>query len=177
MAVKGGEMKGGDVDGHAVVRMSLCNQCKASDIVRSFYREVFENNNRKALHRYFSPDAVFGGSIGSLVESRSEFFEAADVLLSLIEVKPKVSLDIKIDSGEWVAATTIIDAISKGSEIPLLIRGQLVARVENKQIAEWHSSTDYLSLFEQLGQIPSDCLPILTTGAKLMWKGWAGGHT
>ncbi|WP_154667647.1 nuclear transport factor 2 family protein [Leisingera caerulea] len=166
-----------DFNNNTIIQMPLCDQKKASGIVRAFYRDVFENNNRKALRRYFSPDAVFGGAIGDLVNSRSELLEAADVLMSLFEVKPKVSINIKIDIEEWVAATTIIEATSKGSELPLLIRGQLIARVKNQQIVEWHSSTDYLSLFEQLGQIPRDCLPILTTGANLMWKGWAGGRT
>lgn len=166
-------MNESEANKNTIIQMPLCDQKKASDIVRAFYRDVFENNKRKALCRYFSLDAVFGGTIGDLVDSRSEFLEAADILMSLFEVKPKVLINIKIDSGEWVAATTIIEATSKGSELPLLIRGQLIAKVKNQKIVEWHSSTDYLSLFEQLGQIPKDALPILTTGAKLMWKGWA----
>ncbi|MEY8800147.1 ester cyclase [Leisingera sp. XS_AS12] len=170
-------MKESDVKKHTIIQMPLSDQNKASDIVRAFYKDVFENNNRKALPRYFSPDARFGGAIGDLADSKSEFIEAADVLMSLFEVNPTVSINIKIDGGDWVAATTIIEATSTGSELPLLIRGQLIAKVKNQKIVEWHSSTDYLSLFEQLGQIPKDSLPILTTGARLMWKGWAGGHT
>lgn len=85
-----------DFNNNTIIQMPLCDQKKASGIVRAFYRDVFENNNRKALRRYFSPDAVFGGAIGDLVNSRSELLEAADVLMtaaSNVNDVPRYELD------------------------------------------------------------------------------------
>ena len=47
--------------------------------------------------------------------------------------------------------------------------GQIIARVKEAIVTELIATIDYMKMFEQLGQLPEDSLPICLTGEQLIW--------
>ncbi len=46
-----------------------------------------------------------------------------------------------------------------------------MARFKGGKMVEAYNQFDFISLFEQLGQLPQDTLPICMTGQQLDWAG------
>ena len=52
---------------------------------------------------------------------------------------------------------------------PVSVGGLMLARVKSGQFIEMTTKFDAFTLFEQLGQLPEDTLPVCMTGQQLSW--------
>jgi len=74
-----------------------------------------------------------------------------------------------IEEGNLIAGRHIYMIKGHGSDEVFETHGQTILRVEDGLIREVQISFDFLRLFEKLGQIPPDALPICMTGQRLRW--------
>ncbi len=139
-----------------------------SELLRKFYEDVWVKNNLEAIDLYFSPNAEAGGLIPEMSFGPDEFRElvwAVRNLLGDIEVE----LPVVLENDEWVAAIVKARATRADNGAPIDVTGQTIARFEGDKLVESYNQFDYISLFEQLDQLPPDTLPICMTGQKMVW--------
>mgnify|MGYP001040112928 CR=1 FL=1 len=81
----------------------------------------------------------------------------------------KVTVTHCIEDGDLAMARVKVTARDRSLSPESGLAVNLLVRVHNGRFVEFYSNFDYLQMFEQLGQIPEDTLPICLTGERLVW--------
>ncbi len=139
-----------------------------SELLRKFYEDIWVKNNLDAIDLYFSPNAEAGGIIPEMSFGPDEFRELVYAVRSLLG-DIDVELPVVFENGEWAAAIIKTKTSRADNGAPIEVTGQTIARFEGDKLVEAYNQFDYVSLFEQLGQLPPDTLPICMTGQRLDW--------
>ncbi|MBK0328390.1 ester cyclase [Rhodobacteraceae bacterium F11138] len=139
-----------------------------AELLRKFYEDVWVKNNLEAIDLYFAPNTEAGGIIPEMSFGPDEFRELIYAVRNLLG-DIDVELPVVIENGEWAAAMITARATRADNGAPVEVTGQTMARFEGDKLIEAYNQFDYVSLFEQLEQLPADTLPICMTGQRLAW--------
>ncbi|SFU17249.1 ester cyclase [Sedimentitalea nanhaiensis] len=139
-----------------------------ADLLRKFYEDVWVKNNLDAIDLYFSANAEAGGIIPEMSFGPDEFRELVFAVRNLLG-EIDIDMPIVIENGEWAAGIIKARTSRADNGAPVEVTGQTMARFEGDKLVEAYNQFDYVSLFEQLGQLPPDTLPICMTGQRLAW--------
>lgn len=140
-----------------------------TEILQRWYDEVWSKGNLDAISEMLGEDIVANGIIPALGITRGEFGDLIEAVRSLLG-PIKVELAQTVEQGDWLAARYMIDSEALETGEPVHVSGQVMARFKDGRIAESHYQFDFFSMFEQLGQLPPDSLPVCLTGQKMRWR-------
>lgn len=140
-----------------------------TELLQYWFDEVWSNGNLNVIDRMYGPDTYSTGVISGTSLQREDIRELVTAIRELLK-DIKVSFSHVMEQEDWLAVRTEIDAKRSDNEAEIQMTGQMFIRFENQVIVESHSHFNYLALFEQLGQIPSEAVPILLTGQAMQWK-------
>ncbi|MGR3622489.1 ester cyclase [Pseudophaeobacter sp.] len=139
-----------------------------TDLMHYWFDEVWGKGNLNVINEMFGPQATATGVVSSHSLPRADMHELVQAIRALA-VDIKVEFSHTMEQGDWLAVRTLIYAKRADNGAPVTINGQLFVHFDGTQIVESFSLFDFVALFEQLGQMPPDTLPICLTGQKLDW--------
>lgn len=139
-----------------------------SEILRSWYSEVWENGNTEAIDQFFAPETMAEGLIPEMQVGANDF---RDLVTAFRHVLGDIKVDLPkiIENGDWVSAILHVQTCRADNGAPLEVTGQVMARFKDNKMVEAYNHFDFISFFEEMGQFPADTLPVCMTGQRLDW--------
>ena len=139
-----------------------------SELLKEWYDRVWVHGDLEAIDQFFDPDTMAEGIIPEMQVGVDDFRDLVTAFryhVGDIDVKlPKT-----VENGDWVAAMLHVHTSRADNGAPIEVTGQVMARFKDDKVVEAYNQFDFISLFEQLGQLPEDTLPICMTGQQLAW--------
>lgn len=137
-----------------------------SDILRRFYKEIWEDGKTNEIDKYFHPRQEPDVLIAERAVDIQEVREWMNILRSLVHGM-KVTFVHTIDEGDWTSALLKISCTCKRTGNPVVVHQQIISRQINGLLAESYPQFDFVRFFEQLGQLPEDTRALLMSGTTL----------
>ena len=133
-----------------------------------WFVEVWCHGNLDAIAELVDENTVFDGMYR---DQKIEIADLPDMVTSLRSLVRSVRFNLLkcIEIDDWVAASYSFTIEALDTEREFDIAGQVLMRVKDGKIRESASCFDFFRLFEELGQLPSEALPICMTGQRLVW--------
>ncbi|MDE4131577.1 nuclear transport factor 2 family protein [Phaeobacter sp. QD34_3] len=138
------------------------------EIVKHWFHELWEEADTAAIQALAQSGTKMHGPISDLGTPHSDYGEVVRALNNLLQ-NIVFEYANPIEQGEWIAFQLIVNADSVATGQSLRFSGHISARVTDGQVAEIFSTMDYMTMFEKLGQLPEESLPICLTGERLIW--------
>jgi len=122
-------------------------------VARTWFEEVWNQGRKDAIHRLFAADCVAEGLPGG-PKGPAAFEQLFDMFRGAF---PDIHIAVErtITEGEWVAVVCQVTATHSTSKQPVSFHGVAIARVADGQIREAHNCFDFLTMYQQLGQVPA----------------------
>ena len=140
-----------------------------TELLRYWFDEVWSNGNMSVVDQMYGPDTLSTGAILIAPFRREDIRELVTAIRELLS-NIRVTFSHKMEQEDWLAVRAVFDAERPDNGAKIEMTGQMFIRFEGQIIVESHSHFNYMSLFEQLGQIPPDAIPVLLTGQAMKWK-------
>ncbi|MCV6586479.1 MAG: ester cyclase [Marinibacterium sp.] len=136
------------------------------DIIERWYSQVWVQGCLDQIDTFFTPDFTAAGIVPGLQLGPGDFRDLVETVRSKID---HLQIDLRgiVEQGDWISAVLLIRARERHSGRPLSGVGQMVARIENGRFAECFNQFDFLTFFEQIGQLPPNTLETLLVGQTL----------
>ena len=137
-----------------------------AEIIQRWYEEIWVNANWDKVDEIYRPapecESLIPGGLIDTLEAR----EMVTVFNNLI-TDQKIRITHCIEEGDWVSALVEMYGRKAGTDKPVTMRWLTMVRLEGEVIVESYPAVDFLSLFEQLGQLPPDSFELLLSGTVL----------
>ncbi|WIY24184.1 ester cyclase [Parasedimentitalea psychrophila] len=140
-----------------------------TEFLQYWFDEVWSNGNLSVVDQMYGAESSSTGAILIAPFRREDICELVTAIRELLS-DIRVTFSHQMEQEDWLAVRAVIDAERADNGAKIQMTGQMFIRFEGQIIAESHSHFNYISLFEQLGQIPPDAIPILLTGQAMKWK-------
>lgn len=139
-----------------------------TEILEQWYEQVWVQGNLEAIDDYFVPETEAAGLIPGMRVGPDDFRHLVTAFRMHVG---EIDLDIvnAVESHDWLAALLHVRTSRADNGKPIEVTGQVMVRFSGNRIVEAYNQFDFVALFEQLGQMPEDTLPICMTGHKLVW--------
>lgn len=128
-----------------------------SEILLHWLNEAFGNKNLQSLETLMTPDSHCCGALSRGPIGKAELAEFILCLRSLTG-PCRFSISHCIEQEDWIAARVYIHTSCARTGEAFDFTDHLMVRFEGEKLAEILSQSDYFTLFEKLGQLPSDAL-------------------
>lgn len=140
-----------------------------TEILNSWYQKAWSDGDLSELEDYFPAASIANGVIPSLPLSRNDFEAFVSALRSHLR---DITIQIvhSVEQGDWLAVRIAFCATCAASGKPVRTSGQVMIRFEDGKMMESHNNFDYVTLFEQLGQLPQDTIAACLSGEELTWR-------
>ncbi|ATG43229.1 SnoaL-like domain protein [Phaeobacter piscinae] len=141
---------------------------KNSERLFQWFHDVWVSGNLDLVEPMFHPDLEVNGPLHGAIAIAADYREVVGTLGHIIH-DLDLTLTHALDDGDLAAIRIQVRGYGRSEDFELHYSGQLIVRMQDGQIREFLSNFDYMTMFEQLGQLPPDCLPICMTGERLIW--------
>ncbi|AUQ66747.1 nuclear transport factor 2 family protein [Phaeobacter inhibens] len=141
---------------------------KNSERLFQWFHDVWVDENLDLIEPMFHSDLVVNGPLHGAVAIAEDYREIVGTLRNLVQ-DIEVTLTHALDDGDLSALRIRVRGLGGSPAYPVDLFGQITVRMRDGMICEFLSNFDYMTLFEQVGQLPQDCLPICMTGERLTW--------
>jgi hypothetical protein len=139
---------------------------RKSDILKRYYREVWENGNSDAIDDYFVTRPKGREMAPAVGIEPAEIREWMLVLRKFVyDIRVKVIQTV--EEGDWISAMLEITCTDLNTDQPVKVHQQIMLRFEGDKKVESYPAFDFIRFFEQLGQLPTDTRALLLSGTKL----------
>lgn len=137
------------------------------ETVKQWFHELWEEADTAAINALSNSGTTMQGAISELAAPQNY----GEVVTALNDLPKNIHFEYAypVEQGEWVAVKLIVQAQSAATGDDVRFTGQIIARVKEAIVTELIATIDYMKMFEQLGQLPEDSLPICLTGEQLIW--------
>jgi len=132
-------------------------------LVRTWFKEVWNDGNESAIDRYFAQDAIAHGLPAPDGKSMTGPSAFKPFVKQFRTAFPNMRIEIlrTITEGQFVCAHCRVTGTHSGpgygpapTGIPIDFSGMTIVRVENDSIKEGWNSFDFMSLFQQIQLLP-----------------------
>ncbi len=139
-----------------------------SDLMKQWYEDVWVKGDLDAIDRLFEPQTQAEGLIPGMQIGPDDF---RDLVMAFRQHFGDIQVDmpLTVENGEWLSALLHVNTTRADNGGPIEVTGQVMARFDGDKMVEAYNQFDFISLFEQMGQLPQDTLPICMTGQRLDW--------
>ncbi|MFS4583127.1 ester cyclase [Phaeobacter sp. C3_T13_0] len=141
---------------------------KNSERVFQWFHDVWVDHNLDRIEPMLHPDLEVNGPLHGAVAVAEDYREVVGTIRNIIH-DLDITLTHALDDGDYAAIRMRVLGYGRSEDHALDYSGQLIVRMQDGRIRELQSNFDYMTMFEQLGQLPQDCLPICMTGERLNW--------
>ena len=139
---------------------------KNAELLARWYRDVWERNDLDAIARYFHPEAEADGIVPELSFDAAEFRELVGVMLTMIKDVRFEFLQV-VEQDEWLCALVRFSCESRETGERMSFNTQTMVRILDDRFLEAHNAFDFLTFFEELGQLPPNSVGLLLSGTRM----------
>ncbi|WP_282096509.1 ester cyclase [Epibacterium ulvae] len=139
------------------------------ELLETYLDEVWCKGNTHKIKDFLAIDHDIKGTYYDGVMSIEDLTAQTHALHALVQ-NPHYTITHVVEQEDTIsirALFTLTAVHNTGHSFTIQVH--LFMRAKDGKIAELSSLIDMMSLFEHLGQLPSDVLPICMTGQKLRW--------
>lgn len=141
-----------------------------AELVKGWLEQIWYHNDMSTLDRMFSNGTKATGPVSDIDSDKFQPREIVSTLKSLLKSTPEITFTLIEETDNWVITRFVVDVRKHPSRPPFSFDGQMLFKFQMAEVCEIHSQVNYIALFEGLGQMPTDTLPIILTGANLSWR-------
>jgi hypothetical protein len=138
------------------------------ELVERWFGGIWERGDFAALDKMLAPSLDNNDLLDGMVVPRKDYPQLVEVVHKLVG-KMSVEILLFLEDGDWTSTRYVMRSEGLDHISPLYVEGITLIRFEGDRIAELSSQFDSFTLFEQLGQIPTDALVACLSGQKLTW--------
>lgn len=136
------------------------------EILTSWYEKIWVEGNLDAVADFFDVEAMASGLMTDFAAQIEDFQSLIPAVLHAVRnVSFSIEDSMEMDNRVWVRMTLHAQKASDMS--PIHIPGQVMIRLRNGKIIEAHNSYDFVSYFEQMGNLPKDSIALMLAGETL----------
>lgn len=136
---------------------------RKTKIIQRWYEEVWIKGNWDMIDQIYRPtrenEALIPGGLIDTEEAR----ELVSIFNNLI-TDQEIRVVHCVEEGEWLSALVEMNGLKAGTDRPVNMRWLTMVRLDGDVIVESYPAVDFLSLFEQLGQLPPNSFELLLSG-------------
>lgn len=136
------------------------------DILKNYYREVWENGNFDAIDGFINPSADTDRLNNNDVVETNEIREWVTIFRNFV-TNIKVNTVKSIEEDDWLCAYLEINCERIDNGAPVCVYQQVIVRFVGDQVVEGYPHFDLLRFFEQIGLLPENTFELLMAGTHL----------
>jgi ABC-type enterochelin transport system ATPase subunit len=134
-----------------------------ADIIRNWYQTIWMKGETDRVYEFMVKNAEANGILNDAAIN-------PDDLENLVTMMRGAANNIVFDvpiivvQDEWLAAVVTVECFALSNGNLVKASGHVMARFEGDKMVEVYNSFDFLSFFEQTGQLPDSSLALLLSG-------------
>lgn len=136
------------------------------DVMETWFDRVWAQEDTTAIDELFVPDGRALG-LGANVMIGPDGFKPFHTALLILLSDVVITIDKSIESGEWLSAVCTVQATDRKSAAPVTFTGSLTVKIADGKILEVYNHWDFMSLFGQLGLLPTGTFERALSGESL----------
>jgi hypothetical protein len=140
---------------------------KSREVIETWFHRVWTKEDSNAIEELFMPDGEARGLGANALIGPEGFKQFHSALCGLL-YDYVVTIDKSVEEGDWISAVCTLRAKSRGSDAPIEITGQLMARIVDGKLTEAYNHWDFLSMYSQLNLLPIDTFERALSGEKII---------
>ena len=139
---------------------------RKADLLQDWFDSVWRDGDEDAIPRLLSATSGARGILPDLSLNRTEVTEL--VVLIRERLGPiAITLPQVLEQGDWASALIEVHSTAADDGAKIHAFGQIIARFEGDMMVEVYHSFDFLTFFQQMGQMPNNALALLLSGTRL----------
>lgn len=137
------------------------------EILETWFQRVWHDEDRSVIPQMMRPDMRVEGLRATPQHGPEEFRLFVDAMLGLVS-DMRITIAHFIESGDWASGLIQVTAKCRKTGKPVSFDGQFHVRFDDQgNLAEGYNHIDFISLYEQLGLMPTGTLAHCLGGAAL----------
>jgi HAMP domain-containing protein len=137
-----------------------------ADVIQRWFEEVWINGRLDLIEELYDPAAAGEYLIPAGPRQKQEIGELINVLNSFVS-DLRVQVIHSVEQADWISAMIKAHGLKADTDTPVHVRWLTLVRIEGETIVESYPSMDYMSFFEQMGQLPENVFELLLSGTVL----------
>ncbi len=127
------------------------------EFLETWYRRVWWEEDLSAIDEMMAKTAPVEG-INKKTQVGPEDFKAFTAALLELICETRVSISEFMDTGEHISVLMDITAKCRKTGMPLHFAGLAMGQIKDGKIVYAHNHIDFITMFEQLGQLPDNTM-------------------
>jgi hypothetical protein len=140
---------------------------KNREVMETWFRRVWTEEDSTAIDELFIPDGEARGLGANFLIGPQGFKQFHSALCGLL-ADFVITIDKSLEVEEWISAVCTLRAKSQKSGIPIEITGSVMVRIADGKLTEAYNHWDFLSMFSQLGLLPTETFERALGGEKII---------
>ncbi|MEP4246321.1 nuclear transport factor 2 family protein [Tateyamaria sp.] len=134
--------------------------------LKAWFEEVWVNGNLDAIPELLAPNARTRGIMGDIPFAADEMAELVTMVRAMLG-PIEVSYPVTVQQDDWLSALVEVKSYAIDTGDPVHVSNQFIARFDAHRMVEIYSGVDSLTLFEQLGLLPTNAMAVMLGGTAL----------
>jgi len=140
---------------------------KGREVMETWFRRVWTEKDSSAIDELFIPDGQAMGLGANVLIGPQGFKQFHSALCGLLS-DFVITIDRSLEVGDWLSAICTLRARSRRSGAPIEITGHVMIRIADGKLTEAYNHWDFLGMFSQLGQLPTDTFERALSGERIV---------
>lgn len=138
-------------------------------LVQEWLQAIWCGGNLALIDEIFVENGTACGSVSDFTPNAAGVRDITENILELIKRRPRFEYLVAEELGDLVVLRFFVHVDDHPYRPPFKFSAAMIYRLKGDKIAELHTQIDYFALFEGVGQLPEDALPVSLSGAELTW--------
>ncbi|SFI74155.1 nuclear transport factor 2 family protein [Celeribacter neptunius] len=136
------------------------------ELLEAWYEKVWVQADIEAVAEFFDVEALASGIMTDFAAHLEDMQALVPAVLQAVR-EVSVSFEDSMEQDDRVWARVTLHAKKAHDMTPIHIPGQVMIRIKNGKIVEAHNNFDFISYFEQMGNLPQDSIALMLAGEVL----------
>jgi SnoaL-like polyketide cyclase. len=136
------------------------------NLLEAWYDKVWVQGDLNAVAEFFDTEALASGLMSDFAAQLEDLQTLVPAVRHALR-NITVSVEDSMEVGDKVWARMTLHAQKAEDMTPIHISGQVMVRIKDGKIIEAHNNYDFVSYFEQMGNLPKDSVALMLAGETL----------
>lgn len=136
------------------------------ELLEAWYDKVWVKGDLSAVADFFDTEALASGLMSDFAAQLEDFQTLVPAVRHALR-DISITFEDSMEIGDKVWARMTLHARKAEDMMPIHISGQIMVRLKHGKIIEAHNSYDFVSYFEQMGNLPKDSVALILAGETL----------
>ncbi|PTQ75192.1 ester cyclase [Celeribacter persicus] len=136
------------------------------NLLKAWYDKVWVQGDLNAVAEFFDTEALASGLMSDFAAQLEDFQTLVPAVRHALR-NITISVEDSMEMGDKVWARMTLHAQKAEDMTPIHISGQVMVRLKDSKIIEAHNNYDFVSYFEQMGNLPKDSVALMLAGETL----------